>query len=668
MRSVSRRDLLKGGAMGSVALAGAGALAGVAFADEAAEASEGATTWSGTIYTKYENPDGIGYPRSESELARTEEADVVVVGSGLGGMMAAMITKEQMPDATVIMLEKNAYLGGSTNHAECNGPSQALTESAALARGISHAEGLSYMADPMLMKALCMDQGMNSAWLFEKHGVQYANVGMDFYVDGDGDGFGDGSSCIATLEAENESVGVDIRTDNRAIALVVSDDGYTVSGVQVLDGSTDEYYQINCQAVVLATGGMANAMEEDGLCGYYTSQDVEKCYGWGSGQHGDGHLMAEQTAHGMAKTLCVVGQFINVRNFAYTSQLGVCVSMQASNFLVNQEGIRFASEAGTSGKMVELEGSVLSIVGPDLITFWENGGCNKNISGFADILVGADFNTEEGLQSPFVSSTTGEYVYYHPDLYGEIESYADNTECFSGDTKEELAAAIQAGIPNFNVDQFLETWEAYDAACAAGVDEDFGKDAQYLVSPGAEGPYYAFRLTSGVLNTCSGIRINDNAQVVDPRYTPIQGLFAAGINTSGWDGEVYGGGTCQPVAMFCGSKAARYIVENILGGTVADDWYGDDPEGYAVPTESSGMGGGGGGEAPAEGGDASAEEPAAEETAAEETVAEEPAAEETAAEEAVTEEETAEEPAAEEETVAEEETAEEPAAEETVAE
>ena len=603
MRNLTRRNFVAGSAMGAAIAATAGIAA--AGAEEAA-----GTTWQGTRYTKWENPLGISWPRAEGELARIEDADVVVVGSGLGGFMAAMITKEQMPEANVIMLERNAYLGGSTNHAECNGPNQSQTEALALSSGISHASNLSYMADPMLMKALKMDQGMNSAWLFEKHPCQYANKGMNFYVDGDGDGFGEGSSAIKTLEAENESVGVDIRTDNRAIALVVSEDGYTVSGIQVLDNATDEIYQINCKAVVLATGGMANEMEEGGLAKYYTSQDVEqKCYGWGAGQGGDGHLMVEQTAHGMAKTLCVVGQFINVRDFAYTSQLGVCVSMEASDFLVNQDGIRFIAESSTTGKAVELEGSVLSIVGPDLISFWENGGCNKKISGFADILVGADFNSEEGLQSPFVSATTGEYVYYHPDLYGEIETYADNPECFSGATLEELAANIQAGIPNFNVEQFLATWDEYDAACAAGVDEKFGKDAQYLVAPGAEGPYYAFRLTSGVLNTCSGIRINENAQVVDPRYVPIQGLFAAGINTSGWDGEVYGGGTCQPVAMFCGSKAARYIVENILGGTVAEDWYGDDPAGYAVPTDVAMMGGPGGGGAPAgEGGGAPAGE------------------------------------------------------------
>ena len=57
---------------------------------------------------------------------------------------------------------------------------------------------------------------------------------------------------------------------------------------------------------------------------------------------------------------------------------------------------------------------------------------------------------------------------------------------------------------------------------------------------------------------------------------PIRGLFAAGVCCSGWDGEVYGGGTCQTSGMWGGSKAARVIVELYLGGTVADDWYGEE--------------------------------------------------------------------------------------------
>lgn len=633
---ISRRDFLKGAAAGAVGIAGAGVLAAcssnsdattapaseaatttaaatdaattAAASSEAAEATtmadakDTATTWTGTRYTTFENPDGISWPRAESELARTEEADVVVVGSGLGGFMASMIAKEQMPDKTVIMLEKNGYLGGSTNFAECNGPQNASEEAAALASGIRHASGTGYIADMMLMRDMAIERGMNSAWLFSKHNVKYGKSGpMNFYADGGYDGYGEGSSAIATLEEENKEVGVDIRTENQAIALVMKDE-YTCTGIQVHDTAKDEYYQINCKAVVLATGGMANSMGADGVCQYYTSQDVvDKCYGWGAGQQGDGQLMVEQTAHGRSKSMTVVGQFINVRDFAYDSPLGVCVSMQASNLCVNQEGIRFVSEENMVGKLVELQGSVFSIVGSNLLEFWKRGGCNKKISGFADILVGADFS--ETLKAPFPDKD-GKDVFVNVDIDAELEEYADNPEVWKGGTLEELAGAIKADNPIFDTEAFLASVAKYEEACTAAAeaaedaescDTDFGKKNSYLVSLG-DGPYYAFRLTSGVLNTCGGIRINRNAQVVDPRYNPIEGLFAAGICTSGWDGEIYGGGTCQPVAMFCGSRSARYIVENLLGGKVADDWYGDDPDGYCEPAAAGQGGGPGGGE------------------------------------------------------------------------
>lgn len=90
-----------------------------------------------------------------------------------------------------------------------------------------------------------------------------------------------------------------------------------------------------------------------------------------------------------------------------------------------------------------------------------------------------------------------------------------------------------------------------------------GKEAENMW-PIATAPFYAFRISSGMLNTSGGIRINTNAQVVDDRYKPIAGLYAAGVCTSGWDGEVYGNGTCQANALFCGRTAAKHIVKNLL--------------------------------------------------------------------------------------------------------
>ena len=77
-------------------------------------------------------------------------------------------------------------------------------------------------------------------------------------------------------------------------------------------------------------------------------------------------------------------------------------------------------------------------------------------------------------------------------------------------------------------------------------------------------PFYAFRISSGMVNTSGGIRINTNAQVTDARGKVISGLYAAGVCTSGWDGEVYGNGTCQAAGLWAGRAAAKHIVANVL--------------------------------------------------------------------------------------------------------
>lgn len=48
----------------------------------------------------------------------TKEVDIVVVGSGMGGFSAALTAIEEGAKS-VVLLEKNNSLGGSTNMAEC---------------------------------------------------------------------------------------------------------------------------------------------------------------------------------------------------------------------------------------------------------------------------------------------------------------------------------------------------------------------------------------------------------------------------------------------------------------------------------------------------------------------------------------------------------------------
>ena len=115
------------------------------------------------------------------------------------------------------------------------------------------------------------------------------------------------------------------------------------------------------------------------------------------------------------------------------------------------------------------------------------------------------------------------------------------------------------------MDAFVERDQArYNEFAASGADADYGKGAEYLW-PIDTAPFYAFQICSGMLNTCGGIRINRDAQVTDDRGKVVKGLYAAGVCTSGWDGEVYGGGTCQTVGMWAGSRAARHAVVNRAG-------------------------------------------------------------------------------------------------------
>ena len=556
MEHISRRSFLKGvGVVGATAAVGAG----LAACSPSAESSGG----DGAAASVSEATQGIGVV---VDAATTEEADIVVVGSGIGGFMASMIAKEQAPDAVVVMLEKNAKLGGSTNYAECNGPSTNVEETEARKRGLDAAANTGYIANSILHAERMMEQGDNADWLFAKHGVGWYRAGVVFYEGGNG------SSCIETLTPIAQEEGVDIRTEARATALLM-DDEYTVTGVQYENADGDVVH-IAAKAVILATGGMSTNKD---LLGHYSSQDMDKIIGWGEGQDGDGHILAEQTAHGRANHLTVDSLFNNVGNgadsLAYDSPLGVSAAMQYSNCFVNEYGIRFCDESGggalgtaESGKLVESQGYVFSVMDAAAVAAYEAGGCERHYSGFADACVGAQL-----------------------DLQKELEQYDGVDYIFKADTLEELGNAVAQKADTFVVEDFLAEIEAYNGYAAAGGDAAYGKDAKY-VWPIAEGPFYAFQICSGMLNTSGGIRINRDAQVTDARGKVVDGLYAAGVCTSGWDGEVYGGGTCQTVGMWAGSRAARHAVEHKLGGTVADDWMGT--ERSQDPSEAQGPQGG----------------------------------------------------------------------------
>lgn len=77
-----------------------------------------------------------------------------------------------------------------------------------------------------------------------------------------------------------------------------------------------------------------------------------------------------------------------------------------------------------------------------------------------------------------------------------------------------------------------QTVADYNAACAAGRDDMYGKDPAYLHAYG-EGPYYLIEGRANQLCSLGGLRINTSMQVLTPDGHALPGLYAAGCDASG---------------------------------------------------------------------------------------------------------------------------------------
>ena len=553
-----RRTFLKGGIVAGAAVAAGSMLAACspqASGSSEAGAAEGSAVPS-SIGAGYANPDGIGIP---VEPDSTEDVDVVVIGSGMGGFTAAMLTKEQAPDAAVVMLEKQNALGGNTNFAEGGGGFLNMSPEEARAAVQADMIQRNFVVDASLFYALRTQQGDCADWLFGKHGVQIKDYGsgQPLYEGGKG------ASAIATMTPQAQELGVDIRTEARAFALVLEDE-YNVTGVQY-KASDGKVVQLNAKALVIASGGMNTNAD---LLKLYSNVDLGKVMPLGLGQDGDGHLMVEQTAHGRTGLQTIDGFFAGIGTAedpcGFDSDLNTAAGFQFSSVFVNQYGRRFYDESFSFNtgsqlfftcipQVVLSQSQAFSLFDESYVQRWEAGEWQNGHNGY-------DSATKAG--TPL-------------EIRPEIERVQDRDWFYQADSIEELGQAIAADVESFDVDGFVQTVEAYNAA-AGGADDEYGKPQQFIW-PLQTAPFYAAKVGVNAYNTNGGIHINTAAQVVDPSGKAISGLYASGIATAGWDSQVYGGGTNQPVALWCSCAAARHIVESRLGKTVAEDWMGDVP-------------------------------------------------------------------------------------------
>jgi 3-oxosteroid 1-dehydrogenase len=134
------------------------------------------------------------------------------------------------------------------------------------------------------------------------------------------------------------------------------------------------------------------------------------------------------------------------------------------------------------------------------------------------------------------------------------------------------ALAAQIGVP---AEALRTTVERFNADARTGVDTEFDRggpayDKMYgdqrvqpnpTLAPLEKAPFYALPIYAGDIGTNGGIVTNDNAQVLDASDQPIAGLYAVGNNAASVMGESYpGAGATLGPAMTFGYVAGRHAM------------------------------------------------------------------------------------------------------------
>jgi len=122
-------------------------------------------------------------------------------------------------------------------------------------------------------------------------------------------------------------------------------------------------------------------------------------------------------------------------------------------------------------------------------------------------------------------------------------------------SENDLAQAIGPRAWYVLDDEGLEhTRERVDAARAAGGTVVDPRDLPFETPPDAR---VAIHVAAAVTHTIGGVRIDTHARVLDERGTPIEGLYAAGVDAGGVATGGYASGLAQ--ALVLGLVAAEAL-------------------------------------------------------------------------------------------------------------
>ncbi|MCL2783785.1 MAG: FAD-dependent oxidoreductase [Propionibacteriaceae bacterium] len=489
------------------------------------------------------------------------EYDLVVIGGGASGKMAAYIGAKE-GGLNVALLEKMEETGGTSRYAEGQA---AFNSSEQLARKVppqytgtafdhypTYAEGFARYMDYSHQRAnpdVVRTQVYNTAEtidIMKDLGIVYSDVMIyAFYQQNELNTFhrpeGLGEHMQEVLLRATINAGVDIFTSTQAKKILMEDG--KVVGVQALDRNSGAKLVIGAKAVVIATGGFGNNPEMVRRYAWqYRNADFTFQFtpteNTGDGLNMAVHVGADVDSLGaLMNSPCARGK---------DPASHVSGGALQPNLWVNKSGLRFCTEE-VAFSFINAGSSIIKQPECTAYAILDSAMIQRYMEEGSDI----------GL---------GDFIAYKQKLTRlatELEQDVADGVGWKADTPEELAAAIG----DIDQEQFVKTFNSYNEYCAKADDPDFFKQAEWL-RPLSQAPFYAIEMTSSVLVSCGGIRVNGDMQVTDKDYKPIPGLYAVGMDASGLYGDTYNldvPGTANGFAHMSGRVAARHVIATLKG-------------------------------------------------------------------------------------------------------
>ncbi len=459
-----------------------------------------------------------------AEDARVEHrVDVLVIGAGACGLVAALTAKEAGAD--VLVLERDAKPTGST--ALSTGLIPAAGTRLQKSAGIEDSPELlaadilrkaKHQTDAAIVDAVAREAGPTVDWLMEKHGVEFRLVEGFLYPGHSvlrmhGTPNRTGTELEGALLAAIERQAIDVLTNARATTLYVDGDG-TVTAVGFVrpDGANET---VGCGALVLACSGFGGNRE---MLREHIPEIADADY-WGHvGNQGDAIAWGRALGAGLADLGSYQGHGAVATPYGNPMNWGM---LSAGGFQVNALGVRFSDEMrGYSEQAVD--------------TLAQPGRIAWNIYDEAREALVCDFTD-----------------------YQEVAGLGGIRKA---NTVRDLADLI--GVPS---DALAGTFAEVDDMRAGARTDVFGRDFRGTRPLAA--PYCAVKVTGALFHTQGGLVVDTGARVLRTDRTPFPNLFAGGgaargmAGPSRW-GYFSGGGLVTAVTLgrFAGRGAAALTV------------------------------------------------------------------------------------------------------------